>query len=133
MQVHALARLLVPDRRIVRRTNQLAPGNFAEIPVELDRLVRVERVDASTAPLWQGVGPGGCDAIPEVEDGVLQTADVPEVEESALEERRSILRRQPASDRGGGQTIVERALEHELDESLEVEPIRGHAEHDLGR
>src|SRR5882672_4043786 len=133
MQVHPLARLLVPDRRVVRRANQLPWWQLAEIPVELDRLVRVERVHASPAPLREGVGQDGRDAVAQVQRGDLQPVDEAELEQGTLEERRSPFLRQAVLDRVGGQPIVERALEDELDERLEIEAVGGHAKHDTGR
>ena len=55
-----------------------------------------------------------------------------------LEQRdRTAVLCQPPADGVGGQPVVERAFEHELDEALQVELVRRHAEHDprlrLGR
>ena len=64
----------------------------------------------------------------------LRRSTSPTRSSSALEQRRARRRRGNVRAHGfGGQPAVERAVEHELHEALQVELMRRHAEHDARR
>ena len=135
VQVHPLARLLIPERREIRRADDFIRRQPIEAPVELDRLVRIERVDAAAPPLRHPVFEDRRDAVPERERLELHPIDEPaEANERPLEERRRIahLLHVP-EDRLGCRPVVERAVEHELHERLQLELCRRHSEDDAGR
>ena len=118
VQVHPLARLLIPERREIRRADDFIGRQPIEAPVELDRLVRIERVDAAAPPLRHAVLEDRRDAVPERKRLHLHPIDEPaEANERPLEERRRIahLLHVP-EDRLGCRPVVERAVEHELHE-----------------
>ena len=50
VEVHALARLLVPERGKSDAPISSSGGSLLEVPVELNRLVGIERVHAAAAP-----------------------------------------------------------------------------------
>ena len=119
---------------IVGGADQLGVRQLIERPVELNRLVRVERVDAPAAPARHAAVEHRRDAVAQRERLNLQAIDQPEPQQHPLEERR----RCPAASRVpqdglGRRAVVERAVEHELDEALQVELVRRHAEHDARR
>ena len=120
VQVHALARRLIPERRIVRRADQLGRRQLVEVPVELNRLVGIERVDAAAAPARHD------DRTESARCGCADRASAPSADRSArracssrsnsgrarpssANRPRHVLRRHP---------VVERAVEHELHERL---------------
>ena len=64
MQVHAFARLLIPQRRKIRCADQLVGRQLPQVPVELHGLVWVEGVDAAPSPPRHAVGQDWRDAVP---------------------------------------------------------------------
>ena len=50
VQMHALARLLVPKRRKIGRADQFVVWKLVQRPVELNRFVRIECIHAAPAP-----------------------------------------------------------------------------------
>src|SRR5205085_970890 len=60
----------------------------------------------------------------------LEPVDESEPQQRPLEPRRTTVVRQAPPDRIAGQPVVEGAVEHELDERLQVETLRRHAEDD---
>jgi hypothetical protein len=127
------ARLLIPERREISGTDSFGRRQPIERPIELDCLVRIERVDASAAPPRHVVAEDRRDAIAQVERLHLQAIDDSESEQRPLHERGSIRLRQAPADVLGRHAIVERAVEYELDEALQVQLMRRHAEHDPRR
>jgi hypothetical protein len=127
----SLARLLVPQRRIVRGADKLGTRKPVERPVELNRLVGIERVHAATSPARHVVRQDGRHAIAQLERLSLQAIDQPELHQHPLEQRHAPAHgREAAADVGTGRPVVERAIEHETHQRFEVELMRRHAEHD---
>ena len=134
VQVHPLARLLIPQRGKVGCADQLFPRKILEPPVELNRFVRIERVDASAAPRREGRVENRRDAVSERERLDLETIDQPEPKQQTLEERGPVALVARASPHAlGRRAIVERAVEDELHETLQIELVGGHAEHHARR
>ena len=134
VQVHALARLLVPQRRIVRGADKLRLRQPVERPVELDGLVGIEGVHPSTAPLRHVGRQAWRHAVAERERRDLQPIHQPEPHEQAFEQRLPLPhRRHPAADVFPRRPVVERAVEHESHERFEIELVRRHPEHDAWR
>jgi hypothetical protein len=95
-------------------------------------LYGIERVDAAVAPAWHVVAQDRRDAVAQLQRLRFQALDQSGAQQQPLRHPRARAR-QPTDHRVGGQAIVERAVEHELDELLQIELMRGHAEHDLRR
>ena len=131
MQVHPFARLLIPQRREVGGANQLVVRQPIELPVELNGLVRIEGVDAPAAPARHPVAENRRDAVAQLKRLQLQTVDQPEPQQRALEQGDGDVVLLETSAHGvGGHAVVERTLEHELDEALQIELMRRHPQHD---
>ena len=75
VQLHALARRLVPQRREVGGANQLRRRQLGRGPVELDRLVRIEGVHAAPAPSRDALGQHRRDPVAQVERLELEAID----------------------------------------------------------
>ncbi len=103
------------------------------MPVELDRLVRVERVDASTTPVRNLWRENRLDAIPQLQSLELQAIEQPRPKQHALEERGPAGFWQPSSHGIGRQAVVERAVQDELHELLQIQAVGRHAQHDPRR
>ena len=131
VQVHALARRLVPQRGVIRRANQLRTRQLVERPVELDGLVGVEGVHAAAAPARHVFGEAGRHAVAERQRRDLQSIHQPEPHQEPFEQRHALPhRRNPPAHVLTRRPVVQRAVEDEADERLEVELVGRHAEHD---
>ena len=118
VKVHAFARRLVPQRRIVGCADQFRGRQPIEPPVELNRLVRVERVDSPAPPPRNAVLQHRGDAVAKVERLQLQPIHQPESHQDPFEQREASTRfAKAAGDALRGRAVVERAREDELDEA----------------
>ena len=102
---------------------------IVETPVELNRLVRVEGVNAPAAPARHAVGEDRRNPVAQLERLQLE----PVHEAKAQQQPFECGWRLPGGTPANGVHVrpaVERALEHELDERLQVELMRRHPEND---
>jgi hypothetical protein len=131
VQVQTLAWLLIPQRREVRRADELLVRQTVDGPVELNRFVGIEGIHPTAAPSRHGVAEKWRDAIAQIERRELQPIDEAESQQRPLKKRdRHVVLRQPATDRIRREPVVERAFENELDEALQVELVSWHAQND---
>ena len=134
VQLQALARRLVPQRRVVGRPDQLRLRQLAQRPVELHRLVGIEGVDAPAAPVGQVVAERRLHPVAQLEGLDLEAIDQPYPQQDALEQRHALSRRlEVTADVLRRDPAVERALEDEPHHRLQVELLRRHAEDDAAR
>ena len=131
MQFHALARALIEDRGKVGGSDQLRVGNAAARRQLQQELIGIERVDAAGSPrrlaLEQRQEARAVldEALAHGRQHVVAPGELVEPVEARalpLHRRDQVIRRKP---------LVGRQIEHEANEAVEVEIVRGHAGDDV--
>ena len=131
MQFHALARALIEDCRKVGGSDQLRVGNAAARRQLQQELIGIERVDAARSPrrlaLEQRQETRAVldEALAHGRQHVVAPRELVEPVEARalpLHRRDQVIRRK---------ALVGRQIEHEANEAVEVEIVRGHAGDDV--
>ena len=132
VKLHALARLLQPDRGEVDRRIAFALRQLVDREVEQD-LVRIERVVSPRTPF--GVLHQRCEAAVEHQQALAHQRDGDRINDIAIEQPEffALFAHQSADFRNDvlrRELRIVRAIEDELREAEQVEGVRRHAEHE---